>query len=57
MGMLCTELHVLPGPGSLLEQDSLHVWLLTIFMDAMTEREQKDAEKAEAKANAMKGRR
>jgi hypothetical protein len=50
LGALCTELHCLPGPGGILQQDSLHVWLLTIYLDALKERDQKEAERSEAQA-------
>jgi hypothetical protein len=58
MTILCRELHVLPGPGGLLDQDSYHVWLLQNTLEVLNEKEKQDMDKkmAEAKAKAPRRR-
>lgn len=57
MGYLCQKLRVLPGPGGLFEQDSLVVWLLTVYFECVAEREERDTKKAEQKAQAARAKR
>ena len=38
MTIMCQELHCLPGAGGLLDQDSKHVWLMTLVSNAQAER-------------------
>jgi hypothetical protein len=58
MTILCRELHVLPGPGGLFDQDAYHVWLLQETLQVLAEKEKRDTDKkmAEAKAKAPRRR-
>jgi hypothetical protein len=54
---LCRELHVLPRPGGLLDQDSYHVWLIQETLAVLSEKEKKDIEAERKKAVRVAGRR
>jgi hypothetical protein len=49
----CREFRCLPGPGSLLEQDSLLIYLINIVQAAWAEREKRDQD--EAKKSKSRG--
>jgi hypothetical protein len=55
IGMLCEKFHCLPS--DLLKEDYHMVWLLTIYLDAVHEREQKEAEEQEKKAKQQQAKR
>jgi hypothetical protein len=42
IGKLCMEYHVLPGPGGLLDQDSLHVFYLQCYSQALDKRAERE---------------
>lgn len=47
---MCRTFKCLPGPGGLLEQDSLMVWAMTVVLDAQAERDAREQKKMEADA-------
>jgi hypothetical protein len=57
MTLLCRDLHVLPGPGGLLEQDSYHVWLLQQTLAVFNEAERQEVERQKAQARVAGHRR
>jgi hypothetical protein len=57
MTVLCRELHVLPGPGGLLDQDSYHVWLIEQTLQVLNEKEKAEMEAEQAKARSQARRR
>lgn len=52
----CREFRCLPGPGSLLEQDSLHIYLLNVVQQAWAEKEKKEAERQKQEAESKRAR-
>jgi hypothetical protein len=45
MTRLCQELHCLPNAGGLFDQDSYHVHLMKLVLEADVERANKDADR------------
>lgn len=48
IGMLCDRLHCLPS--QVLQEDSYAIWLLTVYFDAVAEKEKKDQEEQERRS-------
>lgn len=51
---LCKELHVLPGPGGLLEQDAYYVHLLKAGLRGINKKNEVETEKQKAQAKAKR---
>jgi hypothetical protein len=56
MASLCRDLHVLPGPGGLLDQDSYHIWLIQAALAVFNEKEHREIEAEKAKAKTPRRR-
>jgi hypothetical protein len=50
MAGVCKQLKCLPGPGGLMEQDSLLIWLLTTVLEAWQMREDREMKQSEREA-------
>jgi hypothetical protein len=53
---LCETLHVLPGPGGLLDQDSYHIYLISTVLQVRAEKAESDSARQEREAEQMKSR-
>jgi hypothetical protein len=47
--VLCRELHCLPRPGGLLDQDSYHIWLMNLVTMAQLERSELERKRLDKK--------
>jgi hypothetical protein len=50
MSSICKNTKCLPGPGGLMEQDSLLIWLMTTVFEAWQMREDREMKQSEREA-------
>jgi hypothetical protein len=50
MSGICKQIKCLPGPGGLMEQDSLLIWLMTTVLEAWQMREDREMKQSEREA-------